>query len=97
MEWEVKQLEKAGIMSRGMINWASPILVVPNKEERAAPTVPKSSTNNHAKHKIAFSLRLCINYRKLNSCTVTARQIKSDGSIGRKVIANYPLPTFDKL
>ena len=48
--------------------------------------------NNDAKDKKEFNLRLCIDYRKLNSHIVTARQIKSDGSIG-KVIANYPLPT----
>ena len=52
--------------------------------------------NNHAKHKKEFNLRLYINYRKLNSHIVTARQIKSDGSIG-KVIANYPLPTTNNL
>ena len=52
--------------------------------------------NNHAKHKKEFNLRLCINFRKLNSHTVTARQIKLDGSIG-KVIANYALPTINNL
>ena len=78
-----------------MSNWASPILVVLKKDVRAATTVLKSSTNNHTKHK-KFNLRLCIDYRKLNSCIVTARQIKLDGSKG-KVIANYPLPTIDKL
>ena len=78
-----------------MSDWASPILVVPKKDETAAPTVPKSSTINHTKHIKEFNLRLCINYRKLNSHIVTARQIKLDGSIV-KVIANYPLPTINK-
>ena len=93
---EIKHLEEAGIISRNMSHWASPILVVPKKEKRAAPTVPKSSMNNHTKHKKKFSLRLCINYRKLNSHIVTARQIKLDGSIA-KIKANYPLPTINNL
>ena len=79
-----------------MNNWASPILVVQKKDERAAPAVPKSSMNNHTKHKKEFNLRLCIDYRKPNSHIVTARQMKLDGSIG-KVIENYPLPTIDNL
>ena len=33
MDHEIKQLENAGIISRIMSNWASPILVVPKKEE----------------------------------------------------------------
>ena len=44
MDQEIKQLEEAGILSRIMSNWASPILVVPKKDEKAAPTVPNSST-----------------------------------------------------
>ena len=35
MDHEVKQLEEAGIISRSMSDWASPILVVPKKEEHA--------------------------------------------------------------
>ena len=52
--------------------------------------------SNPTKPKKEFNLRLCMDYRKLNSCIVTARQIKSDGSIG-KVIPNYPLLTTYKL
>ena len=96
MDQEIKWLEEAGIISRSINNWASPMLIVLKKEERAPPTVPKSPTNNHVKHRKEFNLRLCINYMKLNSCIVTVRQIKSDGSIG-KVIANYPLPTINSL
>ena len=54
---------------------------------------PQKTTQNIKKE---FNLRLCIDDRKLNSHIVTARQIKSDGSIG-KVIANYSLPTIDNL
>ena len=52
---EIQQLEDAGIISRSMSNWASPILVVPKKP---VPQDPKSS------NKKQFNLRLCINYRK---------------------------------
>ena len=93
---EIKQLEEAGIISRSMSDWASPILIVPKKDERPVPIKPNSSTSNPIKPKKEFNLRLCINLRKLNSCIVTARQIKSDGSI-RKVFVNYPLPTTDNL
>ena len=33
MDYKIKQLEEAGIISQSMSNWASPILVVPKKEE----------------------------------------------------------------
>ena len=96
MDQEIKQLEEAGIISRSISDWASPILVVPKKDERPVPTKPNSSSSNLAKPKKEFNLRLCINYRKLDSHIVTARQIKSDGGIG-KVITNCPLPTIDNL
>ena len=47
-------------------------------------------------NKKQFNLRLCINYRKLNSQIITARQVKSNRALG-KVEANYPLPTIDTL
>ena len=72
VDQEIKQLEEAGIISRSMSNWASPILVVPKTDETGAPTVQKSSTNNHVKHKQEFHLRICIDHGKLNSCIVTA-------------------------
>ena len=37
-----------------------------------------------------------IDYHKLKSRILTARQIKADGRLG-KVVANYPLPTIDNL
>ena len=69
-----------------MSNWASPILVVP---KILMAQEPKSS-------KKQFNLRLCINYRKLNSQIIMARQVKSNGTLG-KVVASYPLPTIDTL
>ena len=45
---------------------------------------------------VNINLRLCINYKKLNSRIQTACQIKADGSLG-KVISNYPLPTIDSI
>ena len=96
MDEEIKQLEEAGIITKSMSDWASPILVVPKKDERPVPTKSNSSTSNPTKPKKEFNPRLCIDYRKLNNHTAAARQIKSDGSIG-KVITNYPLPTIDNL
>ena len=91
VDHEIKQLEKVGIISRSMTNWTSPILVVPKKEERVDANT-NSNNNNNGK----FNLRLCINYRKLNSRIQTGHQIKVDGSLG-KVISNYPLPTTDSI
>ena len=87
MDEEIQQLEDAGIISRSMSDWASPISVVPKKP---TPQDPKSP------NKKEFSLRLCINYRKLNSQIITARQVKSNGTLG-KVVASYPLLTIDTL
>ena len=84
MDQEIKQLEDKGIISCSMSNWASPILVVPKK---ANP----NTTNIKDKQ---FNLCLCIDYHKLNSRILTARQIKADGRLG-KVLVNYPLSTID--
>ena len=80
---EIQQLEDAGIISRSMSDWASPVLVVPKKP---APQDPKSSGKKQ------FNLRLCTDYRRLNNQIITVRQIKSNGTLG-KVVASYPLPT----
>ena len=77
-----KQLEEAGIISRSMCNWASPILVVPKKEDHIDSNASASTYKNNK-----FNLRLCIDYRKPNIQIVTAHQIKADGSLG-KVISN---------
>ena len=87
MDEEIQQLEDAGIISRSMSHWASPILVVPKK---TVPQDPKSS------NKKQFNIRLCIDYRKLNSQIIMARQVKSNRTLG-KVVASYPLPTIDML
>ena len=73
--------------------WASPILVVPKKED-CVDVSAKSNTNTNKKSK--FNLRLCIDYRKLNRRIQTAHQIEADGSLG-KLISNYPLPTIDSI
>ena len=70
-----------------MSDWASPILVVPKKP---APQDPKSSSKKQ------FNLRLCIDYRRLNSQIITVRQVRSNGTLG-KLVASYPLPTIDML
>ena len=93
MDHKIKQLEEAGIISRSMSDWASPILVVPTKEEHVDTN--GSNTSGRSKNS-KFNLQLCIDYRKLNSQIQTAHQIKANGSLG-KVISNYPLPTTDSI
>ena len=88
VDHEIKQLEEAGIILCSMSNWASPILVVPKKQD--------CMETNNSQGSINFNLQLCINYRKLNSHIQTACQIRADGSLG-KVISNYPLPTIDSI
>ena len=87
MDEEIQQLEDIGIISRSMSDWANPILVVPKKPTPQDPTPP---------NKKQFNLRLCISCRKLNIQIIIARQVKSNGTLG-KVVANYPLPTIDTL
>ena len=60
--------------------------------------MPKKHDLNAAstKDNKQFNLRLCIDYCKLNNKSLTARQIKADGRLG-KVVANYLLPTIDNL
>ena len=43
-----------------------------------------------------FTLQLCIDYRKLNSCIQTACQIKANSSL-HEVISNYPVPTINSI
>ena len=74
-----------------MNNWADTILVVLKKEDHIDSNTSAGTNKNNK-----FNLRLCIDYRQLNSQIVTAHQIKSDGSLG-KVTYNYPLPTIDNL
>ena len=71
-----------------MSNWASPILVVPKKQDCMDPNHTLGSSN--------FNLQLCINCRKLNSHIQTACQIKANSTLG-KVISNYPLPTINSI
>ena len=86
IDHKVKQLEEAGIILWSMRDWASSILVLPNKQDHMDTSNSQGSNN--------FNLWLCINYRKLNSHIQTACQIKADGSLA-KVISNYPLLTIN--
>ena len=96
MDQVIKQLDKAGIISRSMSNWSSPILIVPKKDERPVPTKPNSSLSNPIKPKKEFNLRLRIDYRKLNSQIVTARQINHMVAYERSLqtIHHLPLKTY---
>ena len=62
---ELEMLEKAGIISRSISPWASPIVIVPKKTEPGQP--PKK--------------RLCVDYRALNSLIppVTKAHSKAKG------------------
>ena len=63
-EWvkqELEMLEKAGIISRSVSPWASPIVVVPKKSEPGEP--PKK--------------RLCVDYRVINSLLPTVNKAHS--------------------
>ena len=62
---ELEMLEKAGIISRSISPWASPIVIVPKKTEPGEP--PKK--------------RLCVDYRVINSLipTVTKAHSKAKG------------------
>ena len=59
VDHEIKQLEEAGIILQSISNWASPILVVPKKQD-CMDTKNLQGSNN-------FNLWLCNDYRKLNS------------------------------
>ena len=63
-----------------------------SKERRKVDANSNASNKNNGK----FNLRLCIDYRKLNSRIQTVHQIKVDGSLGT-VISNYPLPTLGSI
>ena len=64
LDHEIKHLEEADIISWSMSSWTSPILVVPEKQDHMETSNSQSSNN--------FSLQLCIDCRKLNSCIQTA-------------------------
>ena len=71
-----------------MSDWATPILIVPKKQDHMEISNSQGSNN--------FNLWLCIDYRKVNSCIQTVCHIKADTSLG-KVISNYPLPAIDSI
>ena len=82
-------MEEAGIISGSMSDWASPIVIVPKKEEHV-----ETGNNTSGSKNSKVNLWLCINYRKHNSQIQTAYQMKTNGSFS-KVISNYPLPVID--
>ena len=55
MQEEIETLERAGVITKSMSPWASPIVVVPKKSQPGKP--PKK--------------RLCINFRKINNLQQT--------------------------
>ena len=70
-EWvqrEIESLERAGVITKSMSKWASPIVVVPKK---SAPREP-------------LKRRLCVDFRKLNELqqeVITAGKTKGQNSI----------------
>ena len=73
IDHKIKQLEEAGIISQSMSNWASPILVVPKKQDCMDSHNAQGSSN--------FNLWLCISHRNLNCHIQTACQIKANGTL----------------
>ena len=73
-----------------MSDWASPILVVPKKQDHMETINSQGSSNGK------FNLQLCIDYRKLNNHIQTACQIKANDNLG-KMMSNYPLQTIDSI
>ena len=86
VEHKIKQLEEASIILQSISDWASPILVVPKKQDHMNSNKSQGSSN--------FNLQLCIDYRKLNSHIQPDHQIKANATLG-KVISSYPLPTIN--
>ena len=75
---EIQILEDAGCISKSLSNWASPICIVKKKTDPSQP------------HKI--QLHMCIDYRKVNQCLVTAHN-----SNNGKVVSTFPLPKIQEL
>ena len=76
VDCEIKQLEKEGIISRSMSDWASTILV-PKKEERVENSRNQNTAATTKKNKCNY--RLCIDYRKL-------QQLHPDSKIKKMVV-----------
>ena len=70
-----------------MSDWSSPMLVVLKRRKQIENSSDQNTAASTNKNK--FNLRLFIDYRKLNSHNVTAKQTKADGSLGN-IISNYP-------
>ena len=79
VDHKIKLLEETGIISWSMSNWARSRQVIPKKED-CVDASAKTNTNTNKNSK--FNLRLCIDYRKLNSRMLTVHQIKTDSSLG---------------
>ena len=80
-EWvknEIDILEKAGIIERSISPWASPIVIVPKKLNPLEPP----------------SMRLCVDYRALNSLNPP---IKRPNSRVARPMTLTPLPRIDEL
>ena len=73
---EIKLLEDAGCISKSLSNWASPICIIKKKPNPSQP------------HKLQF--QMCINYRKVNQCLVTAHN-NNNGKV------TFPLPKIQEL
>ena len=75
---EIRLLEDADCISKSLSNWASHICIIKRKPDPRQP------------HKI--QLYMCIDYRKVNQCLVTAHN-----SNNGKVVSTFPLPKMQEL
>ena len=75
---EIKHLEDARCIPKLLSNWASPICIMKKKTNPSQPHKPQ--------------LQMCIDYRKVNQCLVTAHN-NNNG----KVVSTFPLPKIQEL
>ena len=78
---ELATLEKAGVITRSVSPWPSPIVIVPKKAEKKEPGEPPRR-------------RLCVDYRAINKLLTTVQKV---GSKAKGVLTLVPLSKIDEI